>query len=111
VKWGGLCKHCKGGRCHDAPTPATPALLKCPACNGAGCGHCDDGQIRVDRCPHAVVTRDVWAAFQAAQMAEKGVLPVAGGMLDQTQSFADAVALIWQDDSTWRAALKVIPGM
>ncbi|MGC9261023.1 MAG: hypothetical protein ACP5I8_13240 [Phycisphaerae bacterium] len=39
-------------------------------------------------------------AITLADMAkENGILPVAGGWLDQTESFANACRLIWNDEA------------
>jgi len=38
-----------------------------------------------------------------AQMAENGILPLAGGMLDQTAKFVDAARFVWSETAHWRA--------
>lgn len=45
------------------------------------------------------MTPDVVRAVNAASMAEKGILPVGGGMLDQTTAFEAVCRLVWQTES------------
>lgn len=46
------------------------------------------------RCPTSHATEDVAAAFAAYHMLEAGILPVAGGWLDQSEDFVKAVEII-----------------
>lgn len=104
MSFGALCKHCTRTKCHDAPTKQLPARLACVACEGKGCDGCNgNGYTLIDRCPHRIVTRDVWQALRFARRADKGALPVAGGLLNQTQSFLEAWELIDADRAVWRA--------
>lgn len=79
-------------------------------CEGKGCDSCKrTGKLTLTSCPHERLDPSVWRAINAAQFAEKGVLPCAGGTLDQTQSAMDAFGLIWRDEAEWRKALKLLP--
>ena len=40
--------------------------------------------------------------IEAADLARKGLPPVAGGALDQTQVFLDACRFIWAETDHWR---------
>ena len=45
--------------------------------------------------------RDLWTVIQMADLYAKGLPPVAGGSLDQSQQFVDAAAFIWRDENFW----------
>lgn len=59
-------------------------------------------------CPLEAVSDDVWSALELAGLARKGHLPVAGGTLDQTQSFLAAARRIWTEEDRWRADLLAV---
>jgi len=40
---------------------------------------------------------------EAADLARKGLLPLPGGTLDQTQAFLSACRAVWADEDHWRA--------
>jgi hypothetical protein len=104
-----LCKACTAGECRDKPSECSPALPLCVNCEGGGCDACGGrGRFRITDCPRKMVGANIWDTIQAAYFAEKGVLPVAGGTLDQTQSFMDALALTWRDQSYWKKKLGII---
>jgi len=69
--------------------------IECPSCGGTGCNECADlGKIRLVGCPHQTVDRELWDAVELVGFAEKGHLPVSGGMLEQTRFFADALRFL-----------------
>ena len=78
-------------------------MLPCPACDGRGCGECNDGQFEITGCPRELLGPAIDNALLAADLAEKGSWPLAGGWLDQTQSCLDAVLFIWGDQARWKA--------
>lgn len=59
----------------------------CPRCRGRG-------QELVTQCPLKEIDDDAWDAIGAADMSEHHVLPVAGGYLDQTVCWRDAVSFV-----------------
>ncbi len=62
-------------------------------------------QVRLELCPFKYVTPDVWTFFDFARIADDGGhLPLAGGSLDQTQSFLDAYAFRAGEKSHWMNA-------
>ena len=92
----------------DCPTPLEPALLKCPACAGKGCGECEDrGHLVIDGCPKKIVDAATWELLRHSRFAEKGLLPVEGGTLDQTQWFIAGLARVMNDRQNWRARLRI----
>lgn len=45
---------------------------------------------RIDVDPRTFITADTWAMLRAVDQAGVGILPIAGGMLDQTLAFVQA---------------------
>lgn len=52
------------------------------------------GEVAVYRCPNALVTRDLLDAVDVCVWAERGTLPVAGGLLDQTSHFVKVYPIV-----------------
>jgi len=46
--------------------------------------------VRLIACPLSHITSDIWHAIDAADDADRGLLPVAGGTLAQTAVFVQA---------------------
>ena len=63
-----------------------------------------DGTFIVDRCPRQIVTAQTIDAMSAISDADAGYLPVAGGMLDQSQGFVDALRYIRRIDAEQKLA-------
>lgn len=77
------------------------------SCEGSGCDQCDQrGWTPITCCPLTLVPGDVWELVTHASDAEAGYLPVAGGTLDQTQSFLDGWRRLRAEKAYWRANLK-----
>lgn len=90
-----MCKSCHGG-CN--PNEANGVEIECVTCDGSGmrgdvdCEDCKGfGYVEVDGCPRKYV-RELNAVINLAAMADKGTLPIAGGILDQSAWFVD----MWQ---------------
>lgn len=67
------------------------AEFACVACDGRGCSECGDtGVWRVTECPHEMVDAATVEALTMVETARDGHLPVAGGVLDQTEWFQQA---------------------
>lgn len=56
-------------------------------------------------CPLELVTRDVWQVIEFAELFEKGLPPVAGGVLDQTKSFLEAAMFALREIAYWKSKL------
>lgn len=73
--------------------------LECPACNGRD-EHCEScrgwGYTLVTTCPQNLMDRDTVEFIQLAELYEKGLPPVAGGVLDQAAAFVGAFAYYQQ---------------
>ena len=53
----------------------------------------------IDGCPYDLLTQDAVEAIRIAGFWEKGIPPVDGGYLDQTESMIQAAELIWSDEA------------
>lgn len=111
TNWGAVCD-CPGGKCVDPPTETEPVCLEdlpCPACGGneekaPDCGTCQGhGFQLLTRCPYAEVPPDVWDMVDLCEFADKGNLPVSGGVLDQTASFLACLRFVRADTVYFRA--------
>lgn len=86
---GKLCRDCK--RKDLCPSGDNTTEVDCPCCNAVGCKECDgNGWLELTSCARKQVPRDVWETLTYCEWAEKGHLPVAGGVLDQSRWFIDA---------------------
>lgn len=71
--------------------------IRC-SCRGEGCQACSGsarpGYLKITSCPLAIITPDIWEAFDAAALAKRGSWPNAGGWLDQPRVLMDGIAAI-----------------
>jgi len=44
-----------------------------------------------------------WFLVDMADHADKGAWPIAGGVLDQSESFCRACRVVWNEDAKWEA--------
>jgi hypothetical protein len=56
-------------------------------CDGVGCDECDDGWFELTQCATRYIDSYIVTAINMASYADKGILPVAGGLLDQSAWF------------------------
>lgn len=90
----------------DAET-AEPAVLvsPCPYCEGRRpeCSLCrGTNAVALHRCPGALVSSREIDAIRAVFAVEHGVLPDAGGWMDQAATFVDSYPLIARLIAHWR---------
>lgn len=84
--------------------------MKCTACDGRSddCPDCGGrGSIRITECPSKMMDRTIIRFVELAGYAEKGNLPVAGGTLNQCESFMDACRRFWGEEDYWKGKLKI----
>jgi hypothetical protein len=105
IRTGALCRSCTVKVCRDLSTDREPIDIECPACHGAGCEDCRDGKIRIDGCPNRQC-QDMYSFIQLSDLFSKGILPTAGGALDQSASFIEAVQFFESDQAKVRAELN-----
>ena len=75
--------------------------ISCPFCEGnlAACKHCHGtNQIRIDRCPFALVKRVHMDVCSGAVFLESGgVMPAAGGWNEQSPTFIEALTIVLRE--------------
>lgn len=83
-------------------------MIECAGCRGKGCRHCkDEGTIELTECARKQVPSKIWRIFSWVRRAEeKGILPVAGGGLDQTRGFLEAWEFVALEMREWEAKLR-----
>lgn len=64
-------------------------MIACWLCDGNGCENCRDGFYMLDQCPREFVGSDLVSAINIASLCTDGILPVAGGLMDQSAWFID----------------------
>uniref|UniRef100_A0A6M3IJS0 Uncharacterized protein n=1 Tax=viral metagenome TaxID=1070528 RepID=A0A6M3IJS0_9ZZZZ len=67
---------------------------ECECCNGVG-------TFEIIGCPRERLGADMYEALFAAEQADEGMWPCAGGWLDQTRNCIDAVRFIQSDKAHW----------
>ena len=97
-----LCNHCTDKHCEDIGSDATPLLIECQACDGRGCDDCNHGRVKIDGCPQKYC-REIVAAIQLIDLFGKGLPPVAGGTLDQSVWFLEAVKVLSSEEALAKA--------
>lgn len=82
----------------EAKAERALARVTCAACEGYGCDECGkSGEVMLYRCPTSHNTAEIALAFEALAWSEKGVLPVPGGLLDQSAAFVSFARLVWSE--------------
>jgi len=72
-------------------TVSEPLLIDCVTCDGAGCDDCKQyGSQQVIGCPNEV-SKSARPVLRLIDLYKNGILPVAGGALDQSAWFLNAV--------------------
>ena len=103
ISLGEVCNKCSGDKCYDRPDGHSPLEIECPVCDGKGCDACKRGWIIIDDCPKERVTHETMECMGAARWFEKGLPPVAGGVLDQCKAFTSAADFIWREQAAIKA--------
>lgn len=90
------------------PTAIEPALVTCVKCDGkpAGCALCGGrGTLDIPRCPKLEVDGEIWEAIGLSIDAENGLLPVSGGVLDQSRSWNQFRRYYEREENRMRAEM------
>ena len=89
------------------PTEAAPISIKCTECNGDGCSECGGtGTVDITGCPMEFITDDVWEVIRFTEFFEKGLAPVAGGVLDQAYCFTESARFVLREKNYWENRLR-----
>lgn len=79
-----------------APCPyCVGPLPSCPLCKGKNV-------VEFFRCPNVLLTPAAMEAVRAAAMVEVGILPDAGGWMDQAYTFVRAFPVIAKQAAFWK---------
>lgn len=92
-----LCRSCTPGRCNSLSTEENRIEIECPVCDGVGCSHCTEGVFPLNGCPNAFCGKMV-TLIDVIDLFGKGLPPVAGGTLDQSVSFIQAVSFFENEE-------------
>lgn len=65
----------------------TGKVYKCKGCDGSGFNEFTE-------CPAVLITRDIADVIKYSRLFEKGLPPMAGGVLDQTYNFLEAANFV-----------------
>ena len=83
--------------------------MECFECSGRGCDICDKtGRLEIAGCPQDIIGDDIWSAIEYATLYDKGLPPIAGGALDQAESFLQAARFIQNEKRFWKKKLKIL---
>jgi len=83
----------------------------CMSCNGSeeGCNDCrQTGKWELTQCPLEILTPDVLQTIELAELYEKGLPPVAGGVLDQANIFIESCRFIFRIEAVLKKKLGII---
>ncbi len=69
--------------------------MSCPICNEVGCNDCDEGIIRIKECPLDYIGYDACKYVKMVELIDKGMLPVSGGVLEQSHKFISIAEFVW----------------
>jgi len=58
-------------------------------------------------CPNELITPDIWDMIELVKFYEKGLPPIAGGVLDQTNIFIQTANFVFSEESVWKAKLGI----
>lgn len=100
IRCGQLCKDCNNGQCRDDGTKQ----IECVHCHGKGCNQCHGGHVIVTGC-NQMSLGHVVDAVRMFELADKGHLPISGGLLDQAAWFVEAYRFYTADVDKIKAEL------
>ena len=100
IRCGQLCKDCRGGECRDSGQKR----IECVECHGKGCDNCDSGHTVVDGC-NQIGAAPMVESVRMFELADKGHLPITGGLLDQSAWFVEAYRFYAADVDKIKAEL------
>lgn len=92
-----MCDRC-GVECLSGLSEHDWAEFECPICNGYGCNECDEGVCKLTQCAR-VYTRELVRAINMVSHVDKGLLPSAGGLLDQSAWFLDLITAVTNEQN------------
>lgn len=97
-----LCRSCTRGKCTSLSTDESRIEIECPVCDGCGCSECTEGSFELDGCPNAFCSKII-TSIDLIDLFEKGLPPVAGGVMDQSASFIQAARFFASEEDKVRS--------
>ena len=86
--------------------------MACVVCNGTYSNNCSvcggTGRMAITDCPEKFITPDIWQFIQIADLWEKGIPPIAGGSLEQSQNFVFATGFYFGEKQHWKNKLGIL---
>ncbi|MDD5011890.1 MAG: hypothetical protein PHQ00_07185 [Phycisphaerae bacterium] len=73
---------------------------ECPICKGSG-------KLAVTECPLVFIGREIWETIRLAELWEKGLSPVDGGVMRQSKSFVEAAEYVFCEKNYWKSKLGI----
>ena len=96
-------------KCKDKPSATLPIEGDCVSCGGSGCADCGHtGRFQVTHCPAEWIDEDIFKMIGLAELYEKGLAPVAGGVLDQAAFFVHFAQRVWNEAAQYKRPEGVI---
>lgn len=102
IALGAFCRDCGGGRCRD---DKGEKQIECVACLGKGCDTCKFGKVTLTGCMQQQAA-GIDRTIAMIDMAERGHLPVGGGVLDQAAWFIEAHRFYSADIEQGKAEIR-----
>jgi hypothetical protein len=87
------------------PSEVLPAIGTCVVCGGnsIGCQECDGtGTFKITDCPQRWIDEWVWQMIELADLYEKGLPPLAGGVLDQAAYFVRFAKRVMDESAQYK---------
>lgn len=102
IRQGKLCRSCTSKQCKDLGTDREPIEIECPLCDGDGCDECEEGYLKIPDCPNRFC-KELIPAVNMIELFEKGLPPIAGGVLDQSAWFIECVRTFQSEEASVKA--------
>lgn len=78
--------------------------IACTRCDENGCEDCGQlGYVELPGCPKKYAGKEMADLVMYAELMQKGLPPVTGGVLDQSASFIEAATFYWSEIDRGRA--------
>lgn len=98
LAYGGACTACRPGQCNDLPSANEP--WEPPLCDGT--------TVRVTECPNRFCGDNARRTVKYALFSKHGLLPSSGALLDQTQSYLNAMDFVFAQERLVKQKLKIL---
>ena len=77
--------------------------MECPKCGRKGCPGCGGaGTFKISSCPKKQISSTMLEVLNLAERVKHGVLPLAGGSLDQCRAFMETADFVINEVDDWK---------